>query len=206
MDSLSGERVSVDLVGSPACVFSKEVANLSVEVLCGLDAADVTDAGHDDQARAGDRGVKTFADVDGGANVSVAEEQQGRQVDIAENVGEVGFGRRTRHRQEASGPKLRHTRREVLDALRRGRDREHRWDHGRHKLSGRQTRHPLTESKAFLGTGVTQGTCPTGIRAGENECHRDTSMSTEQLEGDDSPKGEPDHMDSREAERLHKAG
>ena len=44
------DRVAVVRVGSPLHVLTKEMPNLTVEQLCSLHAADVTDAGHDDKA------------------------------------------------------------------------------------------------------------------------------------------------------------
>ena len=70
-------------------VITKEVPNLSVQQLWGLHAADVTDAGHDNQARAGDRDLKALSDVERGTIVGVAEEQQRWNVDVAEHVGQV---------------------------------------------------------------------------------------------------------------------
>lgn len=71
-----------------ACVH-EEVPNLSVQQLWSLHAAHVTDAGHDNEARAGDSDLKTLSDVERGTIVGVAEEQQRRKVDVAEHVGPV---------------------------------------------------------------------------------------------------------------------
>ena len=167
-------------VGSVAVLLQEE-PHLAVEPLSAFDAAEVSDAGQDDQARPGNASVQSLAHVDGRADVLVAVEEEGWHIDSRKDVSEIGLGHRLQHCLVRGRANTSHEGPHLLDHLRRGRLGEQpRQVAGNPLLRcplhvGGQADDPPAH---FVGR---EGPGPSGIGAGQDEGPGNRGMPVEQL-------------------------
>lgn len=122
----------------------KEIADLAIEVVGGLDVAEVTDSGQHHECRPWDLGVEVFSHGQRRAFVGVPVQQQGRDFDAGKNVSEIGLCKRAELHSMPDRMDIGHDRHDLVD----------------HVLGRRLAEHPRhVPGQPFLGgqVGFPQG-------------------------------------------------